>query len=244
MSATGAARLHALRPIDLPSLTVRPDVPPSSETVWLVRVDAIVESDREIARRWLDDDERRRAASYVRAADRRLFEIAHGAARLVVGAALGVEPGEVVWRSAACAACGEPHGRPEVVGADVHFSLAHTHGLVAVAVASTPVGVDVERVPDEVSTSLTSVLHPQERAEIESGAPSDAPAAFARAWTRSEAYLKGLGVGLTRDPSLDRLGAGSEPVRRIDGWTVWDLVTPVGYAGAVAVPEPAIGLPL
>ncbi|MEJ8643163.1 4'-phosphopantetheinyl transferase superfamily protein [Streptomyces sp. MS1.HAVA.3] len=63
------------------------------------------------------------------------------------------------------------------------------------------------------------------------------PAAFARCWTRKEAYLKGTGTGLNTAPATVLAGAGPRPAR-IPGWRVTDLATLPGYAASVATREP------
>ncbi|MCX6398574.1 MAG: 4'-phosphopantetheinyl transferase superfamily protein [Propionibacteriales bacterium] len=207
--------------------------------VWLVDTDVIVEEELEIGRSWLDDAERKQASAYVRAELRRAYEIAHAAARLVVGAAISVPPEKVVWGRHACPGCGEPHGRPRAEGADVEFSLSHTPGQVLVAIADVPLGVDVERHPDD-PVGLSGLLHPRETAEIEAAAHGTldggrATVRFTRAWSRTEAYLKGLGIGLGRDPHLDYLGTDEAPGRTLDGWVLTDVVVPEGYGAALAV---------
>jgi 4'-phosphopantetheinyl transferase len=203
----------------------------------MLHTPSVAEADLEQARAWLDDDERAQAASYVRAELRRPYEIAHAAARRILGAKLGVAPDEIRWGRHACPRCGEPHGRPRVEDADVEFSLTHTPGLVLVALADRPVGIDTERCPEpEGLAGLLGVLHPDEAAEVGAADdPDEAAQRFTRAWTRTEAYLKGLGVGLGRDPQVDYLGSGEETERIIDGWKVVDVEVPQGYAAAVAL---------
>ncbi|MCL2541391.1 MAG: 4'-phosphopantetheinyl transferase superfamily protein [Nocardioidaceae bacterium] len=212
-------------------------VAPGDPAVWVVRTEDIEDAELDEGRAWLDDDERGQAASYVRAELRRSYEVAHIAARSIVGEAIGVGPRAVRWGRHACPRCGEPHGRPRVEGADVEFSLSHTPGLVLVTLADHPVGIDAERCPEpEGLPGMVGVLHPDEAREVAAtDDPREAVLRFTRAWTRTEAYLKGLGVGLGRDPQQDYLGSSTDPERFIDGWRVRDVTVPEGYAAAVAV---------
>lgn len=207
--------------------------------VWRIETATVGDEELEVARQWLDEGERQQASSYVRAELRRAYEIAHAAARLVVGAVAGSPPEKVVWGRHPCPGCGEPHGRPRAEGAGVEFSLSHTPGQVLVAVADAAVGVDVERHPDD-PVALARLLHPRELEEIEAAAQGildggRASVRFTRAWARTEAYLKGLGIGLGRDPHLDYLGTDAAARRRLGEWTVRDIVVPEGYGAALAL---------
>ena len=118
----------------------------------------------------LDEQERQRAARFVRDRDRHSYLSAHLALRHVLGRQLGIA------RRDSRASRGRPARSapsrtavPALAGADpaVHFSLSHGGELVLLGVAGTPVGVDVEEVPDEqVAADLSGRLHPAEQREI------------------------------------------------------------------------------
>jgi 4'-phosphopantetheinyl transferase len=189
----------------------------------------------------LDEDERERAAGLLRTGDRVRYLSAHVALRRVLAAYTGVPPRDLVLGRERCPCCGGPHGRPVLLGppaagAGLMFSLSYSHQVAAVALAADPVGVDVQRVPSAGTVRLCLPdLHPAERAELAAVSARRRPAAFARLWTRKEAYLKGLGTGLRRDLAADylggRQGAGAGPA----GWSVTDLPAPPGHAVAAAV---------
>lgn len=197
----------------------------------------------------LDPDERQRAAAFHRRIDRTRYAAAHIALRRLLAAATGREPGDLVFLREPCPCCGEPHGRPALADPPrpLHFSLSHGGDLVLVGIAATPIGVDVEPLPRASTVAeLARVLHPAEQAELAELPPGAEVAGFARLWTRKEAYLKGIGTGLGRDPAEDYLGgAGRAPSP--PGWTVTDLdLGPdSGHAAAVAVFEsgPSAGSP-
>jgi 4'-phosphopantetheinyl transferase len=101
--------------------------------------------------------------------------------------------------------------------------------------------VDVEALPGAaVVADLASVLHPGERAELDALPADRRVAAFAGIWTRKEAYLKGIGTGLGRDPALDYLG-GTGLAPAPPGWTVTDLDVGPGHAAAFAVQGVPVG---
>ena len=190
----------------------------------------------------LDPEERARAAAFVRAELRNRYTAAHVMLRQVLGECLGQDPAGLRFAREDCPCCGGPHGRPVLAGEPrpLEFSLSHAGALVAVAVAGAPVGVDVEELPRPATVAeVSAVLHPAERAEI--AAADDPAAAFARLWTRKEAYLKGIGTGLGRDLGLDYVGS-EQPGP--EGWALADLSAPAGHAVAVAVrqPEPVVAV--
>ncbi|MFE5048943.1 4'-phosphopantetheinyl transferase family protein [Streptomyces sp. NPDC056637] len=179
----------------------------------------------------LDDAERRRARGFATPGGRGRYMRAHLALRHVLA--------RYTDRDAADLRFGRerPQGRPVLRGlaAPVHFSLSHSHGLIAVAVASDTVGADVQRVcPTGTVEACLPRLHPLERAELEALAPEERAAVFTRLWSRKEAYLKGLGTGLSRPPRADYLGEATLSART-PGWSVHDVAAPSGYAAATAL---------
>jgi 4'-phosphopantetheinyl transferase len=184
----------------------------------------------------LDAAERGRAAAFAREADRRSYIAAHAALRRALAAEAGTGPADVVFFREQCPGCGAPHGRPSAAGCPVRFSLSHTEGLAALALAETAVGIDVERLPDPGTVRDTSrALHPREQAELATLSEAARPATFARCWTRKEAYLKGVGTGITDELlSVTYVGTGPRPAP-LAGWALTDVPVPAGYAAACAV---------
>ncbi len=128
-----------------------------------------------------------RASRFVRDRDREVFIASHKALRRLVGDAhhrIG------------------PHGKPHVPG--VSFNLSHSGELALVAVAppQVDVGVDVEQVVDRDLDLVAPTVFSQAELRAFASAP-DKSAAFFRAWTRKEAFLKMLGVGISVLRSFD-----------------------------------------
>ncbi|MEU7134392.1 4'-phosphopantetheinyl transferase superfamily protein [Streptomyces sp. NPDC046261] len=187
----------------------------------------------------LDARELARAAAFVRPLHRERFVAAHAGLRHLLGAYLGLDPAAVGLTRQPCPGCGGPHGRPAVAVAGevppLHFNLSHAGDLALFAFADAPVGADVEEVqPPSVAAEVARVLHPAEIAELDALPGAERPVAFARCWTRKEAYLKGTGRGLSENPSVTYVGTGPRPASP-PGWTLCDTDAGPGYAAAVAL---------
>ena len=79
------------------------------------------------------------------------------------------------------------NGKPYLEGNSLFFSVAHTEGLMAIAVADREVGLDVERREARCLNALNARLTPREREED-----------FFELWTAKEAYIKFRGETLAR----------------------------------------------
>jgi 4'-phosphopantetheinyl transferase len=151
--------------------------------------------------------------------------------------------------STRCAWCGDPrHGKPALLASEhgpaPRFSLAHTQGLALLAVSAVEVGIDVERGGRPgVSDGRELVLSAGERSSL----PSDAgelERAYLGLWTRKESYLKGLGLGLSRDPRQVTFSTANGPWSNVldDGtpttWRSCALELGEPWLGALAVDAP------
>jgi len=169
----------------------------------------------------LSGGERSRAAALRGEALRRRYVASHAAVRRLLAALVGGTP-------AALPIARGPNGKPELPGGP-RFSLSHSGDLALVAIDPLhEVGVDVEQVRPvrEADDIAARWFSPEERAILRA-AGADGGAAFARLWTRREAWLKALGVG------LDEALAG-RPVD-LARFALHDLVPAPGRVGALAV---------
>lgn len=87
------------------------------------------------------------------------------------------------------------HGKPYLKDNSLQFSLSHTNGAICMAFsASDEIGVDIEsrsRRVDPVIYKRSLSDEEQERVHT----PED----FIRCWVQKEAFLKRLGIGISRD---------------------------------------------
>jgi 4'-phosphopantetheinyl transferase len=101
---------------------------------------------------------------------------------------------------------GKPALAPDFAGSGLHFNIAHTAGLVAMAVSSQgAIGVDVEhhgarRAPLDVAPRYFTEGEARELAHL---AEADRTLRFYALWTLKESWLKATGEGLAG--GLDRI---------------------------------------
>jgi 4'-phosphopantetheinyl transferase len=198
----------------------------------------------------LDQAERQRWASYRRDADRERFLVGCALAKTAIAACTGRRLAEVSF-DRTCRRCGRPHGKPVVNGAGPEHSVAHSGDLVAVAVARSPVGVDVEQLDGrarrpgggEPDGLARLVLADAERAALAAVPPAGRDRALLVAWTRKEAVTKATGDGL-RVPFGDVVVAAAGDAPRLVAWpypqapqsvSLHDLDAAAGYVAALAV---------
>ena len=234
------------------SMVVAPSARVSTDVidVWRAWLDVSDDDWRALAP-LLDEHERRRAARLRRPEHRRRFVASHGVLRRVLGAYLGEEPQSLSIRYE-CPRCGGPHGRPLVDVEGFHFSLSHSAGVALVAVAASPVGVDVEQVRTGMNLGgiAERFFSPAERRALARTLPSELPDAFARCWTRKEAYVKMTGRGIFG--GLDDFSVSiEEDTAFVDDPTVagggaatsmFNLRVGGGFVGAVIVDQPGATL--
>ena len=150
-----------------------------------------------------------RASRFVFDRDRKRFLRARYGTRQLLARYLGTPPLHLTFAFS-------PNGKPMLDSEfGLGFNLSHSgnFGLLAVGL-SEGIGVDIEEVTvkSDVRQVADSVLTEQEMASLETVADKDLTLPFLTCWTRKEACLKALGVGLTVD--LGSIPVGTEPARR------------------------------
>lgn len=164
-------------------------------TLWSVDLDATgVDSDRWLD--WVDEAERRQADRFVNPRDGRRFLARRAARRAVLAAELKL-PIQAVRFVAGI------HGKPALAGpANVlQFNTTHSAGraLIATSLAG-PLGLDLERhLPlGEDLHRVSSAFNPSEQKSLAALPAELQTSAFFALWTRKEALLKAVGLGLSR----------------------------------------------
>ena len=126
------------------------------------------------------------------------------------------------------------HGKPHLAAnpPPLSFNLSHSGDLALVALArDREVGVDVERVKPErdLAAIAERALAPEDAAAVREATEPERARLFYELWTRHEARLKCLGIGLAARPTWP-----APPV------AVQSLPIDPGFAAAVAMSGDAV----
>lgn len=208
-------------------------------TIWVVDLDAPgwqADSHAEL----LEAGERSRASRFAHRRDAARWQASRSALRLLLGDALGADARLLRITQ-------DEKSRPHLVDyPDTPFSLTHSDAVALIALGgSSPLGIDVERlreIPDRAAIA-DRCFTPRERQAPEPANADvlESSAAFLRQWTRKEALLKALGLGVQAIQQIEvQAGSGAArvtsrgPSDRDPNWKVLDLTPVAGYVGAVA----------
>jgi len=213
--------------------------------VWRAALDPAVDVAADMAR-WLDAEERARAARFHQDRDRRRFVIAHAVLRLLLGGYCRCDPGALRFGLS-------PRGKPFLrePTSDLRFNLSHSGELAIYGLTrGAEIGIDVEQHRTELAADRIADRHfaPAEVAALQNLPPHQQSEAFFRCWTRKEAFIKALGEGLSKPLDSFRVSllpeapaasvyVAGDPAATAK-WSLHSLVPAEGYVAALAVPMP------
>jgi 4'-phosphopantetheinyl transferase len=138
-------------------------------------------------------------------------------------------------------------GKPQIEeSCGLKFNLAHSGQWALIAIArDREVGVDVEEIRDvDVGSIIRTRLSAREGAALSQLIGRARLDAFYRCWTRKEAFVKALGLGLNADltafdVSVDaqtpRLLDMRTPLPRDSGWVLADIMLDFRHKAAIVV---------
>ncbi len=138
--------------------------------------------------------------------DRWRTVIADSMARNMLAELIKCKPEEVAFAY-------EENGRPYLPSSPYRFNISHSENVVAVAVHTADIGIDVEKIRDVSMLMAKKYFCADENRYLFGRDPQDADFAtvatpdvllrFFEIWTAKEAYLKSMGRGLTHLRSVN-----------------------------------------
>ncbi|MEZ5393485.1 MAG: 4'-phosphopantetheinyl transferase superfamily protein [Bryobacterales bacterium] len=153
--------------------------------------------------------------------------------RRLLAAYLGKAPERIVLHYG-------PNGKPYLPGGELELNLSHSADRALLAFAHRPLGVDLEKLrPIEDALDIaTRFFSPPETAVLAELDPEPRSRRFLDLWTKKEAFVKALGVGLSRPLPSFTVPLGEEgwvePAEQDKAWRLQRLRVHEGFAGAFA----------
>ncbi len=160
--------------------------------VWYTRISEI---EKELVR-CLSKDERQRGRRFMHPLVRREFVRTRAWLRHILARYLQEPPERLRF---AYGSEGKPRLADAEEGRGICFNVAHSHGVALAAVTlERPVGVDVEKVHDarDLEGLAERYFSPNEIVALQGLDRARRSRGFYLAWTRKEAFIKALGLGL------------------------------------------------
>lgn len=160
---------------------------------YLLGDDVAAVADDPGCRAILSPDEVGRAARFQTPGDAHGFVAGRVLARVMLAEPVGATPGSLTLRT-------DVRGRPHLAGPGPSFSITHTRGLVACAVAvAGEVGLDAEHTgrSGDMERLARRYFAPGELAYLQGLPPEERRRGFFVVWTLKEAFLKARGEGIS-----------------------------------------------
>jgi 4'-phosphopantetheinyl transferase len=185
----------------------------------------------------LSAEEKRFALAHRFAKDRREFVVTRALLRNILAHYAGQAAAYVCFDS-------NSSGKPLLRGTEgLHFSVSHSHDLALFVIARRRVGIDVEYIRSSVvrKAVIDQCLSLPEQIRLQAMPAKVRALALYRCWTKKEAILKAVGVGLSYSPRhVNVLTRRRSHVVCALGrrWFVRQIAAPAGYAAAAAIEEP------
>ena len=184
----------------------------------------------------LSDDERWKAERFVDSETRQLYIFRRGWLRQQLSCWLDRPPGALRFEVNA-------YGKPFIRDSGLGFSLSSSRSLVFLVVGqSDQIGCDIEYCDSAIDPVpiVKSNFAQRERSAYLALPERARLTAFYHAWTCKEAFLKAVGVGLSRD--LDAFEVDVDPRRSArllhgcDGFSVQSLSPEADFSAAIVAP--------
>jgi len=216
-------------------------LPANSVHLWMIDQRSVPMVQLQKMQQTLSEVERAKVARFKFESLQQTAVISRGSLRIILGKFLTIPPETIqfIYNAQDKPALSPP--------AEYQFNVAHSGHFVLIAVSKLPVGVDIEQIKLEREYGMIAQRYfsEWETAVFQNLPTIDQPQAFYNCWTRKEAYLKGIGTGLTT--KLDSFDVEFRPDRKpklletrhspvnVEKWQLMGVKTAVNYAAALAI---------
>lgn len=192
---------------------------------------------------YLSDEEEQKAQRFHFEKDEQLYRASHIALRQILSSYTEQNPQDIQFIH-------NQYGKPFLQGAnDLVFNLSHTQSAIVCAVLhheNALLGVDVEQIrsiPD-LPSLCEYAFHPQEAQRVLALDSSQQQDTFYTYWTLKEAYIKAIGMGLSKslqsfyfqqDTAQQWQVITSPEADSLNTWHIWSMFLGANYKVALAI---------
>jgi len=190
---------------------------------------------------YLDNQESERAERFKFSKDRNCFIGSHVALRILLGKYCDCAPRAIAYEYTA-------YNKPTLIDNNpIQFNLSHSHNQAIIAITKNhPIGIDIEYMQEKkILTELAKrFFSSQEYEEYKSLATSQKTLGFYNCWTRKEAFVKALGIGITcplksfsvnLTPEIDaKILSVQNNQDDVNQWKLFGFIPENNYCAAIA----------
>lgn len=196
-------------------------------------------------RRFMTDDEIARAERFVNPVHRDMHIAGRGRLREILGVETGRNASDIIFEYGR-------NNKPTIAGGP-HFNLSHSGGLAALAISRDgALGLDIEEIRPIEDSVARHFFTSAEYSELAQLSPDLWLDGFFRCWTRKEAVIKAVGLGLSMPLASFDVTLTPEKAPEIlrfqdDDAAAWKLVhfsPATGLVGALAARTDGRGIVL
>lgn len=147
-------------------------------------------------KKYLSGQEKMRADKFLFDSNRKTYICSHALLRLILSARLHIDPEEIIIVN-------DSRMKPCLFEGALHFNLTHTREAFAIAVSRKMyVGIDIEDINRQTDiTSLIRTCLSEKENEFVTKNKQKERERFFLLWTRKEAFLKAIGIGISTNLS-------------------------------------------
>ena len=123
--------------------------------------------------------------------DKKLYTASHTLLKIVLGKYTNQHPKAIKFHK-------NTYGKPSVLSSSTKFNISHSKQIFVVAISKYEVGIDIEYTGNkfDLHDFISTALSYNERVYIKTLPETQQKKQFYAFWTRKEAFLKSLGIGL------------------------------------------------
>jgi len=186
----------------------------------------------------LTEEEKEQAAKFIKPPDAERFILSRGLQRKILARYLDTPPDAIQFSR-------NENGKPFLDGSPLQFNVSHSHNRLLIAVtAGRAIGVDIEFRRNNIAMDSIAErwFSPAERRFFQ-GLENPQPAFF-DIWSKKEAYVKALGLGVFHELNSFTIPLDGEmnlpTIGKMDNWFFQTLEIDPAYAAAIVFEAPAV----